>query len=306
MVVRLSRIRVIAVGLYFMPFFLIPGHVQQETCKEEFSDWPHGLLAIGTFGDSSFKDPERCNLEGSQAPVQDHENSTESTIVDEVGELQKDWNQTLDGENSTESSLLDKLETQNPGPERFISMTSSLGFDRSNLETTWDDSAKEDSANQCSTDVVFSRGNDISIGQNNAKNAIRKKSLSFLFNKTFLSKSGLTSPSIRDSVPQSRMEKIFRAILQKKIYPQSSCPKAAVQKYLDSKYMSSSDSEDEMHDRVNDGSKWVKTDSEYRSLRMNSASKLRRGYLEEEEVGGTAMGAKSRALNDYTPIHLQS
>ncbi|XP_028078492.1 uncharacterized protein LOC114280332 [Camellia sinensis] len=33
----------------------------QEPRKEEFNDWPHGFLAIGTFGNNSLReDPERC------------------------------------------------------------------------------------------------------------------------------------------------------------------------------------------------------------------------------------------------------
>lgn len=58
---------------------------------------------------------------------------------------------------------------------------------------------------------------------------------------------------------------ILTTILSKKIYPQCSSPKATTpKKYLENKqfFMTDSDSEDDMSQDTNDGSKWVKTDSE--------------------------------------------
>lgn len=56
---------------YVITLFFIIDQTLQEPRKEEFSDWPHGLLAIGTFGNKSLEgDPERCNLQGSQSSSQ--------------------------------------------------------------------------------------------------------------------------------------------------------------------------------------------------------------------------------------------
>lgn len=56
---------------------------------------------------------------------------------------------------------------------------------------------------------------------------------------------------------------ILRAILNKRIYPQSSSPKATTaKKYLQNRQFYMTDSEDEMLNKANEGSKWVKTDSE--------------------------------------------
>ncbi|GKE66873.1 hypothetical protein Tco_1521034, partial [Tanacetum coccineum] len=50
-----------------------------------------------------------------------------------------------------------------------------------------------------------------------------KKSISFLLKKIFVCSSGFpTIPSLRDPLPESRMEKILRAMLKNKINPQHS------------------------------------------------------------------------------------
>ena len=64
--------------------------------------------------------------------------------------------------------------------------------------------------------------------------------------------------SLLMNVPQQ----ILRAILHKKIYPQSTSPNATAKKYLENKYMAKTDNEDELIDKANEGNKWVKTDSE--------------------------------------------
>lgn len=56
---------------------------------------------------------------------------------------------------------------------------------------------------------------------------------------------------------------ILRAILKKKVYPQSSSPSLAAKKYLDnSNKPKSTNYENEIFEKTDDGSKWVKTDSE--------------------------------------------
>ncbi|GAU41050.1 hypothetical protein TSUD_374040 [Trifolium subterraneum] len=91
-----------------------------------------------------------------------------------------------------------------------------------------------------------------------------------------------TTPLFKDplSTTESRMEKILRAILNKKIHPHGSCSTTFINKYLenDTIHQSNGENEDEEDDEeakegededklttnvVDKGYKWVKTDSEY-------------------------------------------
>ncbi|KAF8406828.1 hypothetical protein HHK36_005949 [Tetracentron sinense] len=165
-------------------------HIVQEPRKEEFSDWPHGLLAIGTFGNNDLKeDSERHELQENLSSPEDQIDFT----AEEVGKIQEE---------------LTKLYRVN-------------------------------------------------------HNAIRKRSLSFLLKKMFVCGSGFApAPSLRDPLSESRMEKLLRAILHKKIYPQKSSPSSSMKKYLENRHTLKTSSEDEMQEKANDGCKWVKTDSE--------------------------------------------
>ncbi|XP_054807295.1 protein DEEPER ROOTING 1-like [Prosopis cineraria] len=64
---------------------------------------------------------------------------------------------------------------------------------------------------------------------------------------------------------ESRMEKIFRAILNKKIHPHGSSSTMVLKKHLKDKQMTKSDNDDDEFNNpaADNGSKWVKTDSEY-------------------------------------------
>ncbi|GAB2267525.1 hypothetical protein Dimus_002505 [Dionaea muscipula] len=100
---------------------------------------------------------------------------------------------------------------------------------------------------------------------------MRKKSLSFLLEKAFAWRSGFApGPGFRDplSYPESRMDKILRAIISKKIHPQNSCHTMSRKKRLVGRCISrlkndgGDDNSDDLHEG-NNGSKWVKTDTEY-------------------------------------------
>ncbi|KAM1047306.1 hypothetical protein ACFX1X_026946 [Malus domestica] len=87
------------------------------------------------------------------------------------------------------------------------------------------------------------------------------KSLSFLLKKVFVCSSGFApaaaAPGLRDPVPESRMEKILRAILHKNIYPRSSSTSTmSMKKYLENSNPKSAKA------------KWDKTDSECKHLNM--------------------------------------
>ncbi|WOG94196.1 hypothetical protein DCAR_0313489 [Daucus carota subsp. sativus] len=221
--------------------------VLQESLKEEFSDWPHGLLAIGTFGNRNVTEEIENRIpHPTEASSQ---NDLQDLTPEEVEELQNELNLGLD----------------KPGVA-----CESLAEQDSSLDTS--NSSRKDIQLQRTSSAVFSRGKDSHL--DSTSNGIGKKSMSFLFKKMLLCSSGFSpTPSLRDPFlepihVESRMKKILTTILSKKIYPQSSSPKANTpRKYLENKQFfmtdSESDSEDEMSQEANDGSKWVKTDSDY-------------------------------------------
>ncbi|KVH94017.1 uncharacterized protein LOC112516964 [Cynara cardunculus var. scolymus] len=202
-------------------------HMAQATSKEEFSDWPHSLLAIGTFGISNLKADSESE---SQGPSQRYPQSPTPEELQEEEEL---------------NSYLETAESESLEPP-----SQSVCEER-------------DIRLQRSISGMFSRGKDILMDPKN--NVIRKKSLTFLLKNMFTSRSRFNHASfVRDSLPdptldKSRMEKVLRAILNKKIHPQSSTAKGMPKKYLGGKEISmGEDDEDD-----SEGSIWVKTDSEY-------------------------------------------
>ncbi|KAA8534759.1 hypothetical protein F0562_029799 [Nyssa sinensis] len=227
-------------------------HHIQEPCKQEFSDWPQGLLAIGTFGNNNLKeDTQRYCAQGSLSPSQD-------ITPEEIGELQKQLTLLLNEPILVESSLEEESETHIL-PLDNLNYPPRFKNDKINSNAVSGGLNDKDGNLQLSTTVALNRGKD--IRSDHSYNAIGKKSLSLLLKKMFLCPRGFTpAPSFKDPLPEPRVEKIMRAILHKKIYPQS--PNSKAKKYLENRYKSKVDSEDEMLEKANDGSKWVKTDSE--------------------------------------------
>ncbi|KAI3775619.1 hypothetical protein L1987_50200 [Smallanthus sonchifolius] len=196
----------------------------QATSKEEFSDWPQSLLSIGTFGISTLRsDPEE-----SHPPTPTHEQVQEEELI---------------------SYLFTEEEEDEPEPQET---QSDPVFENKKVHL------------QRSISGMFSRGKDILVDHKNS--VIRNKSLKFLLKKIFTSRNRLNHfPLVRDSLPdptfdKSRMEKALRAILNKKIHPQTCTAKQMPNKYLAAKDISMDDHSDNDN---NEGSMWVKTDSEY-------------------------------------------
>ncbi|KAI8553297.1 hypothetical protein RHMOL_Rhmol05G0004000 [Rhododendron molle] len=229
----------------------------QEPCKEEFSDWPRGLLAIGTFGNKSLEgDPERCNLQGGQSSSQ---GQPLDITPEEAVELQKEL-MLFHTQVSNESNAAEDLENLQL---EMLTFTPSLEDESSKCNTVCGASAGQSGQLQRSTSL---KGKDICV--DHTKKSMRKKALSFLLKKMGISQSMFApTPSLRDPIPdKSTMEKILRAILHKKVYPQKSSTKATTKKYIDNSHMHKPDEEDGTNDTANDGSKWVKTDSECKIL----------------------------------------
>ncbi|KAK2979506.1 hypothetical protein RJ640_008390, partial [Escallonia rubra] len=98
---------------------------KQEPRKEEFSDWPHGLLTIGTFGNNDFKEnPESQNLDEEQPCSPDLADFT----PEEVGKLQKELTKLL----SRKPAAAPKVEGDiaDLPLDKFLNCPSSLEVDR--------------------------------------------------------------------------------------------------------------------------------------------------------------------------------
>ncbi|KAK1263894.1 hypothetical protein QJS04_geneDACA013515 [Acorus gramineus] len=231
-------------------------HVLQETRKEEFSDWPQGLLAIGTFGNTKIEEPN--------AAAATAEPEMADFTLEEVTQLQKELTKVLARKpvmSDDDESQGEKIRPSNLLPlDKFLNCPSSLEVDRI-------DRARPDSSSSQNVDgdpprngagVALSKGRDVVSDE---RSLIRRRTVSFLLKKVFACRSGFeTVPaSLRDPTPpESRMERLMRALLHKKIYPQSSSLRSGGKKYLEGKA-----TEDKTPRSSSDGSKWVRTDSEY-------------------------------------------
>ncbi|XP_048431203.1 protein DEEPER ROOTING 1 [Pyrus x bretschneideri] len=221
--------------------------VKQKPSKEEANEWPHGLLAIGTLGNGDLKQDQQTNPPPSPNDHLHDFTPEEATHI--LNELSSYWNQ-------SNSAALLELEK---APNKFLSKQSSLKPERTSTDNVdCDELPKENMSRfQRSSSVVLSRGKDVCL--DNINSTIGKKSLSFLLKKVFVCSSGFApaaaASGLRDPVRESRMEKILRAILHKKIYPQSSSTSTmSMKKYLENSNPKSA--------KANEGSKWDKTDSE--------------------------------------------
>nr|GMC73103.1 uncharacterized protein LOC109187586 [Ipomoea batatas] len=221
-------------------------HGKQEPRNEEFSDWPGSFLAIGTLGNN---DPP--------------ENLAEFT-PEEVGKLQKALTKLL----SRKSASKNEAQSNADLPlDRFLNCPSSLEVDRrlSNISAA-------NSLYDCEEDeidrtirAIIGRCKDV-CEKNKQHKSIGKKSVSFLVKKMFVCRSGFApSPSLRDTFQESRMEKLLRTILSKKIYPQNPSRAASLKRFLENKRTSSSaaaEEEEKKRERTSDSGRWDKTDSE--------------------------------------------
>ncbi|CAN0877917.1 Protein DEEPER ROOTING 1, partial [Linum grandiflorum] len=268
--------------------------------REEFNDWPHGLLAIGTFGNT------------------DNNNNTNNDEIQRVADVEEDSNDTLEDHDLTASvpddlqgftpeeignlqKELTKLLTRKPNQDkekefianlpldRFLNCPSSLEVDR-RLSTGVasscsldDQSIKEEEADvdiEKTISVILGRCKDIQAKKKKDNKAIGKKSISFLLKKMFVCSSGFgPQPSLRDTLAESRMEKLLRTMLHKKMNSQNGTSRASsLKRYIEGDKQQNmingqsmrsdqldQDQEDDQrrHKYAADGSKWVKTDSDY-------------------------------------------
>ncbi|XP_057538349.1 protein DEEPER ROOTING 1-like isoform X2 [Amaranthus tricolor] len=226
--------------------------------KEEFSDWPQGFLSIGTLfikpiKEDNIKDEQNVKSLPSQNPILDF-------TLEEVKELQKELNALMSSNTQSSTSIKEEEEEE------------STSIKEEKEEEEWDD----DHQQQFSTIVPNNKAKDKIYSENYGNKAmVNKKSLSFLLKKMFICGSidGLRPTySLRyptnSGLPKTRLSKMLRALIRKKIYPHnSSCPTMKRgKKYLGSGQIgsiSNYEEDDDFDTQGNNTIKWDKTDTEY-------------------------------------------
>ncbi|KAL2327292.1 hypothetical protein Fmac_020719 [Flemingia macrophylla] len=245
-------------------------YMRHEPCKQEFSDWPQAFLAIGTFGGNNLKEDSGGRSNNNTAEdSSSFQDCTQEVTFEEVANLQSEFSIFFKGptlaceqEEHTNDLIKKRLNREKSRLEEPEGKED---------ESPCDDSNANRGSFYPTNSLVYSRGKDCCLDHGN-KSGVSKKSLSFLLKKMLVCKSGFQpTPLFKDPLStESRMEKILRAILQKKIYPQGSYSTTPfIKKYLETTPIPQFDEdeddvdEEELAIAAENGSKWVKTDSEY-------------------------------------------
>ncbi|XP_071685577.1 protein DEEPER ROOTING 1-like [Rutidosis leptorrhynchoides] len=223
-------------------------HAKQEPRKEEFSDWPHGLLTIGTFGNNEVPIKQEEEIQETQCTKTSSPDLSEFT-PDEIENLQKELTQLLSKKQEIPADL---------PLDRFLNCPSTLEVDRRLSVTVSTQVNEKDEDIDRTIRVILGRCKDICTD----KKAVGKKSISFLLKKMFVCNKGFpTIPnSFRDPLPETRMERLLRAMLKNKINPQHSQSSSA-RKFIEGRRPNKKGEVTEEENKV--VTKWVKTDSEY-------------------------------------------
>ncbi|XP_021865398.1 protein DEEPER ROOTING 1 isoform X2 [Spinacia oleracea] len=241
---------------------------KQSSQREEFNDWPHGLLTIGTFGNKELKDKAvSSEIQTATHEQEQEQNPTSASSPDlseftpeEFGQLQKELTKLLKRKSA-------KQEENSDLPlDRFLNCPSSLEVSRriSNAICIDPDNNKEDDIERTISVII---GKCKEVRAEKTKNAIGKKSISFLLKKMFVCANGFSpAPSLRDTLQESRMEKLLRTIIHKKMYPKNSSRAASMKRCIEDKHIVENKNDEEEtieKPRPSEGCKWDKTDSDY-------------------------------------------
>ncbi|KAL7140407.1 hypothetical protein ABFS83_09G118800 [Erythranthe nasuta] len=253
----------------------VSNHAKKESPKEEFSDWPHGLLAIGTFGNTAdtIQVDQKNPHKNETRPLKEEEYSSPDLsefTAEEVVKLQKELTKLLSKKSATKPT--DEKSVANLPLDRFLNCPSSLEMDRinSNRFSTYSDNRDEEEEIDRTIRIILGRCKDVyDKKKKNSNKTIGIKSLSFLVKKMFVCRSGFgPTTSFRDTLQESRMEKLLRTMLTKTIYTQKCSRTSSTKKYIENYYTPEMKAEkeeeaEESHGINEEGSKWDKTDSEF-------------------------------------------
>ncbi|KAH0455324.1 hypothetical protein IEQ34_015356 [Dendrobium chrysotoxum] len=226
---------------------------EPEVYNDEYIDWSHGLLAIGTLKSSFLREEEQMHSH----PTQSSHSTTDMSdfTIDEVMKLQKELTKLLKSKSkSCNNGSETGKEKANLPLNKLLNCPSNLH----QLEEIEDGADTGDlSPNSM---IILKKARDL-LAQN--RSTIKQKSICFLLKKIFVCKSGFApASSLRDPIIVSSMEKLLRIIVYKKIFPQSSAA-VAVKKYLENKLSEEVAGKEKSEEKEGRRFKWDKTDSDF-------------------------------------------
>ncbi|KAH9626202.1 hypothetical protein KSS87_000081 [Heliosperma pusillum] len=241
---------------------------KQPLQREEFNDWPQGFLTIGTFGNDTLNEQPRIseiqtavNQEQEQDPTCASSQEFSEFTPEEIALLQTELTKLLKRKPAKEEE-----ENTDLPLDRFLNCPSNLEVSRriSNARVCTDPEYKEDEFER-TISVIIDKCKEVRAEK--TKNAIGKKSLSFLIKKMFVCASGFSpAPSLRDTLPETRMEKLLRTIVHKKMRPKTNSSTSSVKRYLEDGHNSENrndEDETEQRPKSSEACKWDKTDSDF-------------------------------------------
>ncbi|TVU37969.1 hypothetical protein EJB05_11315, partial [Eragrostis curvula] len=200
--------------------------------REEKSggEWPQGILSIGTLGNES---PAARGgggrrvvaAAGRRAGLHDRGGEEAAGRAEQAAPARQVQVHAPRGSAATDDDRQLPL-------DRFLNCPSSLEVDR---RLSLRHAAGENGEFSPDTQIILSKARDLLVNSNGA--AIKQKSFKFLLKKMFACRGGFgPAPTLKDPV-ESRMEKLFRTMLQKKMSARPSSANAASSRkyYLEDK-----------------------------------------------------------------------
>uniref|UniRef100_A0A0D9X1F8 NGR2 n=1 Tax=Leersia perrieri TaxID=77586 RepID=A0A0D9X1F8_9ORYZ len=225
---------------------------------------PAALLSIGTLGNDSPPPPP---------PAEDVADFT----IEEVKKLQDALNKLLRRAKSKSGSRRGSTADHDSSLlplDRFLNCPSSLEVDR-RLSLRQDGAAGGQNGEfSPDTQIILSKARELLVNTNG--NTIKQKSFKFLLKKMFACRGGFSpAPTLKDPV-ESRIEKLFRTMLHKRMNARPSNAAASSRKYyLEDKPRGEMRRDQHLHDHDDEDDengedifKWDKTDSDFIVLEM--------------------------------------
>ncbi|XP_078155441.1 protein DEEPER ROOTING 1-like [Carex rostrata] len=257
---------------------LLPNSSFPESQNKELNNWSQGLLSIGTLGNQDIKEEieteekqhdqdSRISRDYSQGS-QEYSRSSQEYLrasqdlpdftIEEVKKLQEALTKLLKRKPKSGEE-----EKANLPLDRFLNCPSSLEVERTGKKESNNESDDKNEIGDLSpnTKMILCKARDLLV---NNKKTMKQKSIKFLLKKLFVCGGGFMpkpDPILRDPTPESRMDKFFRTVLQKKMVSQSAASSSR-KSFLDNKAFENRCERDDEDSRSN-RHKWVKTDSEY-------------------------------------------
>lgn len=175
--------------------------------NEEFEDWPQTLLAIGTLGDNKIKEDISTNEHTKSSQASQY---LPNVSPEEIIRLQKELTTLL---NQRPEVYNDESERGKEGRNSLslnglLNCPLSLEINKTaGRKTNHEDSDNNDDAELSSNArIILTRAKDLLTDN---KSGMRKTSLKFLLKKMFVCHGGFApTPSLRDPIPESRLEKV--------------------------------------------------------------------------------------------------